>query len=128
MGDHFTKECLHREEISKFLKSNPTPTVLIYPFPSQQQLIDHMSNQGTSGSIKEIKMMSLDTINFQTGIQIYDKPIDKNEDNSSLGKSPSIGSPESSSTGPLTIEKPNLNMVLHPWKSSLRKAIFNPNA
>ena len=43
-GDHFTKECPRRDEINKFLKSNPTPVVLIYPFPSQQQLIDHMSN------------------------------------------------------------------------------------
>ena len=49
-GDHFMKDFPHREEISKFLKSNPTPTVLTYPFPSQQQLVDHMSNQGTSSS------------------------------------------------------------------------------
>ena len=51
-GDHFMKECPCREEISKFLKSNPTPVVLTNPFPSQQQLIDHMSNQGTSNYMK----------------------------------------------------------------------------
>ena len=45
-GDHFMKECPHRDEINKFLKSNPAPAVLTDPFPSQQQLIDHMSNQG----------------------------------------------------------------------------------
>ena len=49
-GDHFMKECPHHEQVSKFLKSNPTPAVLTDPFPSQQQLIDHMSNQGTSNS------------------------------------------------------------------------------
>ena len=49
-GDHFTKGCPRCEDISKFLKSNPTPAVLTNPFPSQQQLIDHMSNQGTSSS------------------------------------------------------------------------------
>ena len=57
-GDHFTKECPHREEISKFLKSNPTPALLTNPFSYQQQLIDHMSNQGTSNCTEEIRMMS----------------------------------------------------------------------
>ena len=66
VGDHFMKECPHCEEISKFLKSNPTPTVLIDPFPSQQQLIDHMSSQGTSNSTREIRMMSSKTISLTT--------------------------------------------------------------
>ena len=34
-GDHFTKECPRREEVSNFLKNSPTPAVLKYPFPSQ---------------------------------------------------------------------------------------------
>ena len=72
------------------------------PFPSQQQLIDHMSNQGNSSSSEEIHMMSSDTINLQTQSQNYDKPVDKKEDLSSLGKAPSTGSLESSSIVPLT--------------------------
>ena len=87
-----------------------------------------MSNQGNSSSSEEIRMMSSDTIILQTRIHIYDKPTEKKEDDSSSGKAPSTSSPESSSTGPLTIEKPNLDMVLHPSKSTLRKAVFNPNA
>ena len=55
-GDHFTKYFPHHEEISEFRKSNPTPAVLTDPFPSQQQLIDHMSNQGASSSTKEIRI------------------------------------------------------------------------
>ena len=43
-GDHFSKECPRRDEISQFLKSNPAPVVFTDPFPSQQQLIGHMSN------------------------------------------------------------------------------------
>ena len=35
-GNHFTKECPRRDEINKFLKSNPASTVLTNPFPSQQ--------------------------------------------------------------------------------------------
>ena len=52
-GDHFTKECPLCDEINKFLKSNPVPVVLTDPFPSQQQLIDHMSNQGNSSPSEE---------------------------------------------------------------------------
>ena len=72
--------------------------------------------------------MSSNTISLQTWIQSYDKPVDKKEDNSSSGKAPSTGCLESSSTVPLTIEKPNLDMVLRPPKSTLRKVVFNSNA
>ena len=72
--------------------------------------------------------MASDTINLETWTLSYEKSTDKKEDNSSSGKAPSIGSPDSSSTGPLTIEKPNLDMVLHPPKSTLRKVVFNPNS
>ena len=53
-GDNFTKECPRHDNISKFLKSNPARTVLTDPFPSQQQLIDHMSNKGNPNSMEEI--------------------------------------------------------------------------
>ena len=66
------KECPRRDKISKFLKINPTLVVLIDPFPSQQQLIDHMSNQGTSNSTEEIRMMSSKTINLNTHSHSYD--------------------------------------------------------
>ena len=72
-------------------------------------------------------MMSSNTISMQTRSHNYDKPADKKEDHSSSGKAPSIGSPESLSIIPLTIEKPTLDMVLRPPKSTLRKDIFNPN-
>ena len=72
-------------------------------------------------------MMSSDTIHLQTQSQNYDKPTDKKEDQSSSGKAPSTSSPESLTTIPLSIEKPNLNMILCPPKSTLRKVVFNPN-
>ena len=72
--------------------------------------------------------MSSDTINLQTRSHNYDKPAKKKEYHSSLGKAPSTGSPESLSTIAQTIENPTLDMILHPPKSTLRKAIFNPNA
>ena len=87
-----------------------------------------MSNKGNSSSSEEIRMMSSDTISLQTRSQSYDKPADKKEDHSSSGKAPSTGSADSSSIVPLNIEKPTLDMVLHPPKSTLRKDFFNPNS
>ena len=60
------KECPRRDEITQFLKTNPAPAVLTDPFPSQQQLIDYISNQGNSSSSKEICMISSNTISLQT--------------------------------------------------------------
>ena len=77
------KEFPHCEEISKFLKSNTTPLVLTDPFASQQQLIDHMSNQGTSNYMEEIGMMSLKTINLNTRSQSYDKSVENKDENPS---------------------------------------------
>ena len=62
------KECPRWDEITQFLKTNPAPAILTDPFPSQQQLIDHMSNKGNSSSSEEIRMMSSDTISLQTQI------------------------------------------------------------
>ena len=73
-------------------------------------------------------MMFSDTINLQTQSQNYDKPANKKEDHSSSRKAPSTSSLKFSSTVPLSIEKPTLDMILHPPKSTLRKAVFNPNA
>ena len=72
--------------------------------------------------------MSSHTISVQTQSQNYDKPADKKEDHSSSGKAPTTSSPKSSSTVPLTIENPTLDMILRPPRSTLRKVIFNPNA
>ena len=72
--------------------------------------------------------MSLETVHLQTRSQNYDKPTDKKEDNSSSNKAPPTGSPVSSSNGPLTIKKPSLDMILCPPKSTLRKAVFDPNS
>ena len=87
-----------------------------------------MSNQGNSSSSEEIHMMSSDTIHMQTRSYNYDKPTYKKEYQSSSGKAPSASSPESSATVPLSIEKPTLDMIFLPPKSTLRKAVFNPNA
>ena len=72
--------------------------------------------------------MFLDTINLQTQSQNYEKPTDKKEDQSSSGKVLSTSSPKSSSNVHLYIENPTVDMILRPPKSTLQKAVFNPNA
>ena len=71
-----------------------------------------MTNQGTSFSIEEIMMISLDTINLNTRSQSYDNPVEKKDENPSLEKVPSTSSPTYSSNAPLVIEKPNIDLIL----------------
>ena len=73
-------------------------------------------------------MMSLKTVSLITRSQSYDKPKEKKNENPYPNKDPPIGSPASLSNGPLTIEKPNLDMILRLPKSTLRKVFFNTNA
>ena len=74
-------------------------------------------------------MMSAKKINLTTRSQKYDKPVEKKDESTSSMKVPSANSsPPPPSNGPLTFEKPNLDLILRPPKSTLRKSIFNPNA
>ena len=88
-----------------------------------------MSSEGTSNSTKEIQMMSTETIGLTTRSQTYDKPVEKKDENTSSKKVPSTNSsPSPPFNGLVTIEKPNLDLIFHPPKSSLWKSVFNPNA
>ena len=78
-----------------------------------------MYSQGTSNSMEEIRMISSETISLTTRIQSYEKPVEKKDENPSSKKSPSTSSSRSSSNGPLKIEKPNLDFILCPPKSTL---------
>ena len=120
--DHFTKEFPCHEQINKFLKINPTPAVLIDLFLSQQQLIDHTSLHGPSSYTEDIHMMSAKTIVLTTRIQTYDKTLEKKEEGASFENTFLINpSPQPPSNGPLTIEKPSFDTILHPPKSTILK-------
>ena len=73
-------------------------------------------------------MMSLKSVSLKTHSQSYDKSEEKKNENHSPDKAPRTSSPTSSSNGPLTIEKPNLDMILCPSKSTLGNFVFNPNS
>ena len=63
-------------------------------------------------------MMSSENISLTTRSQSYDKPVEK-KDKIPLDKYPSTNSSPPSSNGPLMIEKPNLDLILCPPKSTL---------
>ena len=73
--------------------------------------------------------MSAETIELTTHSYTYDKQTQKKDEGVSSEKSHSTNSsPPPPSNGPLTIEKPNLDLILHPRKSTIGKSVFNPNA
>ena len=74
-------------------------------------------------------MMSSKTISLTTHSQSYDKFAEKKDKSPFPEKAPSTSSsPPPPSNGTLTIEKPNLELILRPPKSTLQKFVFNPNA
>lgn len=54
--DHYTKECPHRAEFSRFIKSLPTPIILKDNFPQDSKMVSH--NQSSSSLSAYIMMMS----------------------------------------------------------------------
>ena len=74
-------------------------------------------------------MMSVETVKLTTRSQTYDKPVEKKHERTYFEKVPSMNySPPPPSNGLVTVEKPNLDSIFHPPKSSLWKSVFNPNA
>ena len=127
--DHFTKEFPRCEEINKVFKNNPTMVVLIDPFLSQQQLIDHTYLHGPSSSTEKIRMMFAEIVVLTTWNQTYDKPLENKYEGSSPKKTPSSNpSPPPPFNGPLTIGKPSLDTILCPPDSTIQNIVFNPNA
>ena len=107
------------------MKKSPTTAVLKNPFPSHQQLIDHQSLHGSPLSTDEVRMMSSETVNLNTRSHSYDPHTEKKSNEVQLEK-PSNSTPPPNNS--LHIEKPILEEIFHPPKSTLHKSIINPNA
>ena len=74
-------------------------------------------------------MMSTETDKLNMHNQTYEKPVEKKYKGASFKKTPPTNySPPPSSNGPLKIEKPNLNLILWPPKSTIWKYVFNTSA
>ena len=69
-------------------------------------------------------MMSAETIMLTTKSQAYDKTPENKDEVASSKKTLLINpSPQPPSNGPLTIEKPSFDTILHPPKSTILKKI-----
>lgn len=112
--DHFTKDCPHREEFSKFVKGSQMPTVLKDPSPTQ----DSKAVASSSDTLEETIMM-MSHVRIVTQSQDYgsNNPIDGKEAES-CNSNPSTSTPLGSA--PLQIEKPNPELVT----KFLAKGIF----
>jgi hypothetical protein len=132
--DHYTKDCLRRAEVTKFLQGTPkppTPVVLSQPFPSQQQAQLVIHDQPSSSTTSYVLMCNGDSkkndITLTTRAKDYSSSKEKVDDipPSLVQQSPSAPP----SNGPLHLERPNPDTVLRPPpKGVVRKSAFNPHA
>jgi hypothetical protein len=119
--DHYTKDCPRRAEVHKFLQSTSkpsTPAVLSQPFPSQQQasLVIH-DQPSASTSTQSYVLMCTDYTSSKE--KVDDIPPDL------ISTAPL----NPSTTGPLHLERPNLDTVIRPPpKGVVKKSAFNPHA
>ena len=121
--DHFTKECPHRAEFSKFVKGSQTLAVLKYPSPTQDS---KMVASSSNTSEEPIMMMSHVRIAMRSQDYGSKNPIDGKEVESSNSNTSTTPPPGSD---PLQIEKPNPDLVIKPpAKGIFWKSAFNPHA
>lgn len=137
--DHYTQYCPHHDEVAKIFKGNSQPVVLTQPFPQQQSLVAQTpnpggySNQSHDEASASAHIYMFNGINLTTRATTYDTPIKPDKPKTTNGSSPnplpSSVSPPSASPpyGPLQIEKPSFNSILHPPKSTIWKSTFNPS-
>jgi hypothetical protein len=132
--DHYTKDCPRRAEVHKFLQSTSkpsTPAVLSQPFPSQQQASLVIHDQPSTSTQSYVLMCTgdsrKDTVTLTTRAKDYTSSKEKVDDTPPdlVSTSP----PNPPTTGPLHLERPNLDTVIRPPpKGVVKKSAFNPHA
>jgi hypothetical protein len=138
--DNYTRDYSHRDEVAKLFKGNSQPAVLTQPFPQQQYLVAQTptaggsSNQSHDEASTSAHIYMFNRVNITTHSATYDTPVKpdklKNTNGSAPDPLPSSVSPPSFSPphGPLQIEKPSFESILHPPKNTIQKSTFNPNS
>jgi hypothetical protein len=131
--DHYTKDCLRRAEVNKFLQGAPkpsTPAVLSQPFPSQQQASLVIHDQPSTSTSSYVLMCTGDSTNnnvaLTTRAKDYTPSKEKVDDLPPDLVQPSPPNPPTNS--PLHLERPSLDTVLRPPKGVVKKSAFNPHA
>jgi hypothetical protein len=126
--------------VAKIFKGNSQPAVLTQPFPQQQSLVAQTPTSGGSfnqphdEASTSAHIYMFNGVNLTTRSVTYDTPVKpdklKTTNGSALDPLPSSANPPSISppSGPLHIEKPSFDSILHPPKSTIWKSTFNPNS
>jgi hypothetical protein len=126
--------------VAKLFKGNSKLVVLTQPFPQQKYLVAQTptpggsSNQSHDEASTSAHIYMFNMINMTTRTTTYDTPIKPDKSKPTNGSlpdpSPSSVSPLSDSPpfGPLHIEKPSFDSILHPPKSIIQKSTFNPSS
>jgi hypothetical protein len=142
-GDyHYTRDCPLRNEVAKMFQGKSQPVVLTQPFPQQQSMVSQTpfprgsSSEPNDEASSSAHIYMFNGINLTTRSKTYDTPgnPDKGKDTNDAGTLPD---PSSSSvslpsvnppSGPLQIDKPTFNSILHPPNRTICKATFNPSS
>jgi hypothetical protein len=127
--DRYMKDGPHSEPVTKFLKGTSQLIQLQHlvvknPTPPQGGNAGHSHHVDASSSPFEVYMFKV--VNVMTRENTYDTPP-SDQTKGKVINQPSTSTPHPSSN-PLQIENPFSDAVLHPPKSVIRKATFNPNA
>jgi hypothetical protein len=138
--DHYTRDCPHRDEVAKLFKGNSQPVVLTQPFLHKQSLVAQTptsggsSNQPHDEASTSAHIYMFNRVNLKTHSATYDMPVKPDKLKIANGPAsdplPSSANPPSVSPpfGPLHIEKPSFDSILHPPKSTIQKSTFNSNS
>jgi hypothetical protein len=128
--------------VANIFQGKSQPVVFTHPCPQQQSMVAETPSPGGISSHPNDEASSSAHIYMFTGINLttcsktYDTPgnLDKGKYINGIGTLPD---PSSSSislpsvnppSGPLHIKKPMFNSILHPPKSTIHKATFNPSS
>jgi hypothetical protein len=117
--------------VAKIFKGNSQPIVLTQPFPQQQSLVAQTptaggsSNQSHDEASTSAHIYMFNGINLTTHTATYDTPVKPDKLRTTNGSvpdplPPSVSPPSTSPpSGPLQIEKPSFDSILHPPKSTI---------
>jgi len=119
--DHWTKDCPHKAEIRKFLKSSKTSAVLTDPFPNPGTNLVASDNASPS----QVLMLSVSKHQNDALISTWNQDYK----NPQLSNNKANDQPSSSTTTLIEVVPPIIpELTINPPKGVVHKSTFNPHA
>jgi hypothetical protein len=140
--NNYTRDCPLHNEVAKIFQGKLQSIVLTPPFPQQQSMVVETPSPGGSSihpndeASSSAHIYMFNGINLTARSKAYNTPgnPDKgkyiNGTSTLLDPSPSCVSLPSGNppSGPIKIEKPTFESILHPPNNTICKATFNPSS